>query len=361
MIPLVDLKREYLAIREEINGALQDVLNDGMFILGEHLTKFEQDFSQYIGVRHGVGVNSGSDALVLALRSIGIQPGDEVITVSHTFISTVDSIVRNGGQPIFVDIDPETYTLDVNQVKEKITPKTRALLPVHLYGHPVDMKPLQEIAQERDLYIIEDACQAHGASYRNQKVGGLGDIGCFSFYPTKNLGCYGDGGMVVTDDTTLATELRKQRNYGKSSRYLHDFIGCNSRLDDIQASILSVKLRWLDSWNERRRKLAGIYQEILGDSHVILPVEKEYARHVFHLFVIRVENRDSLEEDLRKKDIQTQIHYPVPVHLQKPYLGDHSLPVTEKICHHILSLPIHPFLTEEEVECVAKRVAHAYR
>jgi len=359
MIPLVDLKQEYIAIREEINVAFQDVLKDGMFILGEHLTKFEQDFSKYIGVKHGIGVNSGSDALLLALRSIGIQPGDEIITVSHTFISTVDSIVRNGAQPIFVDIDPETYTLDVNQVKEKITPKTRALLPVHLYGHPVDMKPLQEIAHERDLYIIEDACQAHGASYRNQKVGSLGDIGCFSFYPTKNLGCYGDGGMVVTDNTTLATELRMQRNYGKSSKYLHDFIGCNSRLDEIQASILSVKLRWLDTWNERRRKLAGIYQEILGDSHVILPIEKDYARHVFHLFVIRVEDRDSLEEDLRKKDIQTQIHYPVPVHLQKPYLGNCSLPATEKICRQILSLPIHPYLKEEEIEFVAKSVAHA--
>jgi len=359
MIPLVDLKREYLAIREEITGAFQEVLTDGMFILGKHLAKFEQEFSQYIGVKHGIGVNSGSDALVLALKSVGIQPGDEVITVSHTFVSTVDAIARNGGRPVFVDIDPETYTLDVKQVKERITPKTRALLPVHLYGYPVDMKPLQELACEHDLYIIEDACQAHGASYRNQKVGGLGDIGCFSFYPTKNLGCYGDGGMVVTDDDTLAVELQKERNYGKLSKYVHDFIGCNSRLDDLQAAFLSVKLRWLDTWNKRRRKLADIYRDILKDSKVIVPVEREYAQHIFHLFVIRVDHRDSLQEELRKQAIQTQIHYPIPVHLQKAYLGDYSLPITEKICHEILSLPIHPFLTEEEVEYVAKRVAHA--
>jgi dTDP-4-amino-4,6-dideoxygalactose transaminase len=359
MIPFVDLKREYLAIQEEINGALQKVLSEGMFILGEHLTRFEHEFSQYLGVKHGIGVNSGSDALLLAVRSIGIHPGDEVITVSHTFISTIDAIVRNGGQPIFVDIDPETYTLDVNQVKEKITPKTRALLPVHLYGHPVDMKPLQEIAEDHDLYIIEDACQAHGASYKNKKVGGLGDLGCFSFYPTKNLGCYGDGGMVVTDDDTLATELRMQRNYGKSSKYTHEFIGINSRLDDLQASILSVKLRKLDAWNEQRRQFAGIYQEILGGSPVIVPMEKDFARHVYHLFVIRVDDRDSLEKSLRKKAIQTQIHYPIPVHLQKPYLGDTRLPVTEKICGQILSLPIHPFLTREEIEFVAKSVANA--
>lgn len=359
MIPLVDLKREYLAIREEITAAFQDVLTDGMFILGKHLAKFEQEFSQYIGVKHGIGVNSGSDALVLAFKAIGLQPGDEVITVSHTFVSTVDAIARNGGRPVFVDIDPETYTLDVSQVEKRITPKTRALLPVHLYGYPVDMKPLQELAGEHDLYIIEDACQAHGASYWNKKTGSLGDIGCFSFYPTKNLGCYGDGGMVVTDDDALAEELQKERNYGKSSRYVHDIIGCNSRLDDLQAAFLSVKLQWLDTWNKRRRTLIGIYQEILKESKVVLPIEREYGHHVFHLFVIRVDHRDSLQEELRKEGIQTQIHYPIPVHLQNAYRGDHTLPITEKICLEIISLPIHPFLTDEEVEIVAKRVAHA--
>lgn len=354
MIPFVDLKSEYAEIKTEVNKALQSVLERGIFILGEELELFESEFSKYVGVNYGIGVNSGSDALLISLNALGIGKGDEVITVAHTFISTVDAITRNGAKPVFVDINPETYTIDASQVKNKISSKTKAILPVHLYGHPADIKPIMETAEEYNLPVIEDACQAHGAEYNRAKVGGIGSMGCFSFYPTKNLGAYGDAGMIVTNDKELASKLRKIRNYGQSQKYHHDVVGVNSRLDEMQAAILRTKLYYLDNWNERRRKLANLYKDLLKDTQLIAPVEKEYAKHVYHLYVVRHEERDKLQQYLLKKGIQTLIHYPIPVHMQMAYKPQERLPVTEKICNQILSLPINPWLKESEVITISE-------
>ena len=359
MIPFVDLKREYAEIGEEVSQAIQHVLRSGWFILGEETEKFEEEFSKYVGARFGIGVNSGSDALYLAVKALGISNGDEVLTVSHTMISTVDAITRNGAKPIFVDINPETYIMDESKIEAKISDKTRAILPVHLYGHPADMQPLIEIADKHGLYVIEDACQAHGSEYQNTKVGSIGEIGCFSFYPTKNLGAYGDGGMIVTNKEELAGKLKKMRNYGQSKKNYHDFAGVNSRLDEIQAAILRTKLRYLDEWNEKRRKFAKLYNERLENMEAITPIEKEYAKHVYHLYVIRHKQRDKLQQNLLKRGVQTLIHYPIPVHMQKAYLTHDKLPTTERICCEILSLPMNPWLREEEIETICKFV-HDY-
>jgi len=356
MIPFVDFKRENEEIGQEMLQVIQRVLKSGWFILGEETEKFEDEFSKYIGAKFGIGVNSGSDALYLAVKSLGISTGDEVITVSHTMISTVDAITRNGAKPIFVDINPETYLMDVSKVEAKISDKTRAILPVHLYGQPVDMDPLMEIAEKYGLNVIEDACQAHGAKYRNAKVGSIGDIGCFSFYPTKNLGAYGDGGMLTTSNKELADKLIKMRNYGQSAKYYHDFVGVNSRLDEIQAAILRSKLRHLDEWNEKRRTTAKLYTDLLSKTEVTTPIEKGYAKHAYHLYVIRHKHRDKLQEYLLKQGVQTLIHYPIPVHNQRAYMRSDKLPITEKICGEILSLPIYPWLKEDEVKTISEHI-----
>jgi dTDP-4-amino-4,6-dideoxygalactose transaminase len=362
MVPFVSLKREYAEIKEEIYKAIQRVLEKQWFILGEELEKFEQEFSNYIGAEYGIGVNSGSDALYLAVKALGVGKGDEIITVSHTFQSTVDAIVRNEAKPIFVDIDPETYTIDVSQIRRKITERTKAIIPVHLYGHPSDIDPIIEIAEKHNLFVIEDACQAHGAEYKGKKVGGIGDIGCFSFYPAKNLGAYGDAGMIITNNEKLARKLRMMRNYGQSKKYHHEFIGMNSRLDEIQAAILRVKLKHLDKWNEKRRRAARLYNELLEDSKAITPAQKEYAKHVYYIYVIKHENRNKLKEYLENQGIQTLIHYPIPIHRQKAYtiLGIAArLPETEKTCNEILSLPMHPWLKREEINLIAEAVKSA--
>ena len=356
MIPFVDLKREYAEIREEIHNAIQKVLEKQWFILGEELEKFEKEFSSYVGTKYGIGVNSGSDALFLAIRALGIGKGAEVITVSYTFISTVDAIVRNGAKPVFVDIDPETYTIDISQIEDKITEKTKAIIPVHIYGHPAHMNPITELSEKHELFIIEDVCQAHGAKYKGERLGSIGEVGCFSFYPAKNLGAYGDGGMIVANNEELAEKLKMMRNYGQSKKYYHDFVGVSSRLSEIQAAILRVKLKHLDERNERRRKVAQLYDELLEGSGLITPVQKEYAKHVYHLYVIRHTDRDGLKEYLKKNEIQTLIHYPIPVHKQKAYtdLGfTAELPETEKICNEILSLPMHPWLKKDEINLIA--------
>ena len=356
MIPFIDFKREYAEIGQETSRAIHRVLETGWFVLGEEGVRFEEYFSKYIGAQYGIGVNSGSDALYLAVKALGISHGDEVITVSHTMVSTVDAITRNGAKPVFVDIEPATYLMDTSKIKAKITARTRAIIPVHLYGQSADMDSIMEIAEKHNLHVIEDACQAHGAEYKHRKVGSIGDVGCFSFYPTKNLGAYGDGGMAVTNDKELAEKLSKLRNYGQSKRYYHDFIGVNSRLDEIQAAVLSVKLQYLDKWNERRRKLAKLYKKILKNADVVVPLEREYAKHVYHLYVVRHKKRDKLQQYLQKNGVQTLIHYPIPAHLQKPYLNSNRLPVTELIAKEILSLPIHPFLREEEVETISRYI-----
>ena len=362
MIEFAGLQQQYDEIADQIEQAVHRVLKGGWFILGQELEEFEQEFSGYIGTKFGIGVNSGSDALLLAVKALGIGDEDEVLTVSHTFISTVDSIVRNGARPIFVDIDPDTYCIDTAQIEKRITRKTRAIIPVHLYGNPADMTPIMEIAKDHNLYVIEDASQAHGAKYKGKKVGSIGDVGCFSFYPAKNLGAYGDGGMVVTDNAELAEKIRKLRNYGQPEKNVHDFIGVNSRLDEIQAAVLRVKLKYLDKWNTRRREIAGQYNELLSELPVITPIEKEFAGHVYHLYVIRCGERYELQQHLLQHNIHTQIHYPVPVHKQKAYrdLGFNvRLPVTERICGEILSLPMHPYLSEADVKTIVDAITSA--
>jgi dTDP-4-amino-4,6-dideoxygalactose transaminase len=361
MIVMNDFKREYAAINKEVMPAIRRVLKSGWYVLGDEVNKFEQEFSKYAGTRFGVGVNSGSDALYLAVKALDVSSGDEVITVSHTMISTVDAIARNGARPIFVDVDPSTYVMDASQIEAKISKKTKAIIPVHLYGHPVDMAPLTELARKYGLYVIEDACQAHGSRYKGAVVGSIGDIGCFSFYPTKNLGAYGDAGMIVTNNEELANKLKKMRNYGQSKKYYHDFVGINSRLDEMQAAILRIKLRHLNDWNRNRRKLAKLYDGLLHNTEAITPIELEYAEHVYHLYVIRLKRRNELQQYLLKKDIQTLIHYPIPVHLQEAYKIADILPITEKICGEILSLPISPWLKESEIEQVSENLKQYFR
>jgi len=364
MIPFVDLQRWQDPLREELNQVIRRVMERGWFILGEENSKFESEFSAYVGTKYAVGVNSGSDALFLALKSLNVGEGNEVITTSHAFVSAIDGIVRNGAIPVFVDVDPETtYCIDVSRIEEAITKRTKAILPVHMYGHPADMDAILAIAQRYGLFVIEDACQAHGAEYRGRKTGGIGDVGCFSFYPTKNLGAVGDGGMVVTNNRETAEKLMMLRNYGQSQKYYHDFVGINSRLDEMQAAILRLKLKYLDEWTEKRRELAKIYNDLLADTGIVVPIEKEYAKHVYHLYVIRTRERDKLQNDLLKSGVQTQIHYPIPVHRQKSYvqLGlKVNLPITEKICNEILSLPMYPQLNTNEIEYIGERTKNFF-
>ena len=364
MIEFAGLKQEYNEISRQIKKAIGRVLSRAWYVLGEELAGFEEEFSSYVGTRYGIGVNSGSDALLLALRALGIGEGDEVLTVSHTFISTVDGIVRNNAEPVFVDIDADTFCIDASKMEEKITERTKAIVPVHLYGHPADMTPILEIAKKHDLFVIEDACQAHGAEYEGNRVGGIGDLGCFSFYPAKNLGAYGDGGLVVTNNGEIAEKLKMLRNYGQPRKHVHACVGINSRLDEIQAAVLRVKLKYLDQWNEKRRKIARQYTEYFSGADIVTPVEKEYAKHVYHQYVIRSKERDALQQRLSQSQIHTQVHYPTAVHKQTAYrdLGfDVCLPVTERICGEILSLPIHPWLSEADVLTITGTVVSSLR
>jgi dTDP-4-amino-4,6-dideoxygalactose transaminase len=368
MVPFIDLTRQYKRIEEKILSATKKVYEKGHFILGEEVSAFEEEFSHYCGVRYGVGVDSGTDALYLALKAAGIGEGDEVITVANSFIATALAISFTGAKPLFVDIDPKTYTMDPDglelllkrQKAKNEGRKIKAVLPVHLYGHPAEMGSIMEIANRYDLIVIEDACQAHGAKYGGKKVGSFGALGCFSFYPTKNLGGYGDGGMVVTNNRKYEKKLRLLRCYGEKKKYQHVLKGGNSRLDEIQAAILRVKLKYLDQWNEERRKRALFYKRMLEHTGVICPTEKEQAKHVYHLFVIRTKKRNALQASLKEKGIETLIHYPIPIHLQKAFkeLGCRrgDLPLTEQCSRGVLSLPFFPEMTESEVEEVATQI-----
>ncbi len=364
MVPFIDLTRQYKEIETEILSAMRRVFEKGRYILGEEVSTFEEEFARYCGVRYGVGVNSGTDALYLALKAAGLGPGDEVITVANSFIASALAISFTGAKPLFVDIDPETYHIDPNAMeallKRRRGKKIRAILPVHLYGQPAEMGSIMEIAKRYDLIVIEDACQAHGAEYQGRRVGSFGAMGCFSFYPTKNLGCYGDGGMVVTDDKKLYERLRLLRCYGEKRKYEHILQGGNSRLDEVQAAILRVKLRYLDRWNETRRAKARLYKKYLNGSGVVCPVERVGSEPVYHLFVIRTKRRDALKRYLKEKGIETLIHYPIPIHLQKAYrdLGyrKEALPVTEGFSRQILSLPLFPELSKSEMDEVANQI-----
>jgi dTDP-4-amino-4,6-dideoxygalactose transaminase len=361
-IPFFDFRREYAETKKEISEAIERVFNSGRLILGDEVAKFEKEFSSYVGAKYGIGVNSGSDALFLALKALGIGENSEVITVSHTFVSTVDSIVRCGATPVFVDVEPDTYCINAAKIEERITERTKAILPVHLYGHPVDLDEVLKIAKQYGLSVVEDACQAHGAEYKGKKVGSFGNAGCFSFYPVKNLGAYGDGGMVTTNDRSVAERVKLLRNYGQSRKYYHDLVGINSRLDEMQAAILRVKLMRLDEWNKTRWELAKYYTEMLERTDIKLPVEKGYAKHVYHQFVVQLSQRDELQRYLKRNGVQTQIHYPIPVHRQKAYegVGDSAnLSVTETACAEILSLPLYPTLTFDEVVRVGGLITNA--
>jgi dTDP-4-amino-4,6-dideoxygalactose transaminase len=368
MVPFLDLTRQFRRIEGEILSAQRKVLEKGHFILGEEVSSFEEEFARYCGVRYGVGVGSGTDALFLALKAADIGEGDEVITVSHSFIATAIAISWAGAKSTFVDIDPEVYTMDPNRLEDFLRKRkrsrVRAILPVHLYGQPAEMDAIMDIARRYHLLVVEDACQAHGAEYQEKKVGSIGVMGCFSFYPTKNVGAYGDGGMVVTNDKRYYERLRLLRCYGEKKKYEHILQGWNSRLDEMQAAVLRVKLKYLDQWNGERRKRALLYRRMLEGTGVNCPVERERARHVYHLFVIRTKRRNALQLRLREKGIETLIHYPVPIHLQKAYAelgyrrGD--LPATEKVAREILSLPFYPELTSEEMREVQEEVRNFF-
>ena len=349
-----------MAHKEEIDSAITRVMESGHYILGQEVGAFEKEFAAYIGVRFGIGVSSGTDALHLALWACGIGPGDEVITVSHTAVATVVAIDLCGAKPVLIDIDPFTFVMDTDQIEQAITSRTKAILPVHLYGYVADMKSILSIAHSYGLRVIEDCAQSHGATYGSRKSGAWGDIAAFSFYPTKNLGAFGDGGIVVTSDEELAERVRLLREYGWQQRYVSETSGLNSRLDELQAAVLRVKLKYLDQWNEERRRKALIYMKLLEGSEVICPIERKPVRHVYHLYVIRTKKRDFLQAFLRENGIGTLIHYPVPIHLQNAYknLGYRKgdLPMTEQYSREILSLPFFPEMTEVEIKEVVSKI-----
>lgn len=365
IVPFVDLATQHELIAEDIAQAIHEVVRRSDFILGEQVSRFEAEFAAYVEGGYAVGVDSGSSALELGLLSLGIGPGDEVITAANTFIASASAIVATGARPILVDVDPHTYTMDPRALKGAITPRTKAILPVHLYGQPADLDLIKKTAQENELLILEDACQAHGATYKGRKAGSIGDAAAFSFYPAKNLGAWGDGGILVTNSESAAEKVRMFRNYGQSRKYFHDFPGYNRRLDTIQAAILRVKLQHLDSWNNRRREVARQYDEAFSGLPLICPSEASYALHVYHLYVIRCQARDSLQTFLSTQGIATGVHYPIPVHEQKSmeHLGykRSDFPVTEQCAREILSLPMFPTMSDEQVSTVTTAVQRFFR
>jgi dTDP-4-amino-4,6-dideoxygalactose transaminase len=359
-IPFLELSTQYRQVKVEIDRAIQNVLDCGVFVFGDQVRTFENEFATYLGVPHAVAVSSGTDALRLALLGAGVGPGDEVITSALTAVATVVAIEGAGARVILVDIDPETYTLDACEVKNRLTSRTKAIVPVHLYGYPTDIELLLEIAADQGLEIIEDACQAHGATYQGKKVGGFGLFGCFSFYPTKNLGGYGDGGMIVTGSADHAEYVRLLRNYGERGRFEHHLRGFNCRMDELQAAILRVKLRHLDVWNAQRRHLARGYDRRLKGTGVKVPVERPDTTHVYCSYVIRHPSRDRLREWLANRGIDTRVQYPRPIHLQPAYrdlgTGLGGFPVAEQAASEILSLPIFPELDESAIGIVCDAI-----
>jgi len=359
-VPIVELKSQYLAYQADLDGAIREVLEASLFILGPQGQAFEREFAEYCGARHAVGVGSGTEALHLALLACGVGPGDEVITVPNTAVPTVCAIDSTGATPVFADIDPVTFTLDSAELKRRLTPRTKAIVPVHLYGQPAEMEPVRDFARRHGLRVVDDAAQAHGAEYRGRRVGILADATAWSFYPSKNLGAYGDAGAVTTDDPELAQRLQMLRNYGEERRYYHPIRGFNSRLDEIQAAILRVKLRHLEAWNDRRRAIATRYRQAIHHAAVRLPAEAPSARHVFHLYVVRTRRRDALREHLLAREIGSQIHYPLPIYRQEAYAhlgvpaGD--CPEAERAAAEVLSLPLYPELTDAQVDAVAAAV-----
>jgi dTDP-4-amino-4,6-dideoxygalactose transaminase len=362
-IPLIDLVSQYRTIQPEIDEAICQVLESGQFILGPNVAALEREVAAYLRVQYAVGVASGTDALILALRALGIGPGDEIIAPTYTFFATAEAAMLVGATPMLVDIEPETYCLDVRQVAQRITARTKAVIPVHLYGHPVDMTPLLELSQAYGLKVIEDNAQAFGAEYDGDKTGSLGDVGCLSFFPSKNLGAFGDGGMVVTNDSEVAERVRMLRTHGWRQKYCPEMVGYNSRLDELQAAILRVKLRHLDAWNGRRRYLAEQYTERLSDLSVRVPYQAPYARHVYHLYVIRVRDRDRVQGYLKEEGIASAVYYPQPLHLTEPCgpLGYHEgdFPLAELASRETLAIPLYPEMLVEQLQEVVAALGRA--
>jgi len=362
-LQMVDLLTQYQRIKTEIDDAIRGVLDSGQYILGKVVGEFECDVAGYLGVKYALGCASGTDALQIALMALDVKPGDEVITTPFTFVATTETIALLGAKPIYVDIDPISYNIDPGKIEAAVTSKTKAILPVHLYGHPTDMDPLMEIARKHGLAVIEDTAQAMGAEYKGRKVGGVGTMGCISFFPSKNLGAFGDAGMVVTNDERLAEKARIIALHGSRVRYHHEMLGINSRLDSIQAAILKVKLRYLEQWHKARREAAAAYNRLLGPAGITLPREEPYARHIYHQYTIRVKNRDGVAQKLSAQSIPHAIYYPIPLHLQKAYghfggkVGDY--PVAEHAAEEVLSLPMHTELNEEQQAQIADAVLRA--
>ena len=381
MVPFVDLQAQYRALKAEVDEAIARVLGSAAFILGPEVEAFEQAFAEYVGARFCVGVGSGTAAIQLALMACGVAAGDEVIVPANSFFATAEAVSTAGATPVFVDADTASYTIDVNRIEAAITGRTRAIMPVHLYGQSADLDPIFELAARHNLYVIEDAAQAHGSLYKGRRVGALGQAGCFSFYPGKNLGAYGEGGAVVTNDAEVARRVRRLREHGSERRYHHEVVGYNFRLEGLQGAVLNVKLKHLDAWNHLRRVHAARYDELLGASFdqstrpeqgsdadslsapLSLPREMPYARHVYHLYVVQVGERDRVQRELSEAGIQTGIHYPVPIHLQPAYasLGHRSgdFPATERQAARVLSLPMFPELTDAQINQVASRLTEA--
>lgn len=363
MIPMVDLKRQYGRLKSKIDQALAGVLEHTQFILGPNVTALEKEVADYHGLPFAIGCANGTDALLLALRACNIGWGDEIITTPFTFIATAEVAAQLGAKAVFVDICPDSFNIDPQKIADKITPKTKAIIPVHLFGHPADMDPIMDIAREHNLKVIEDCAQAFGARYQGKTVGTFGDIGCFSFFPSKNLGCYGDGGIVITADEAIADKIKMLRNHGSAVRYYHSEVGYNSRLDEIQAAILRVKLAEIDSANEARWANASLYCRELDGHGIVLPAERPGCRHVYHQFTLRLQNRQAVAEALSRAGIASAVYYPVPLHRQEVFVkmyGPHeSLPVTENCCDRVLSLPMFPELTEDEIRQIADVIIHA--
>jgi dTDP-4-amino-4,6-dideoxygalactose transaminase len=389
-IPLINLKKQYEIIREDVDKNVLRVFSSAQYIMGENVKQFEKEFGEYIGVKHSISVGNGTDALIIALKALGIGEGDEVITTPFTFFSTAESISAVGAVPVFADVRRDTFNIDPAEIEEKITPKTKAIIPVHIFGQPADMDEINEIAQRYNLKVLEDACQAVGAEYKHKKTGTLGDMACFSFFPTKNLGCAGDGGMIVTDDDDLAVVCRALRTHGSGEngqkaynflngineeveednsedntvynplKYYNYLIGYNSRLDEIQAAVLRVKLPLLDGWNDKRRKNAEFYNRNLSGTKFTAPYEDDYVKHVYHMYMLQSERREELVEFLKKNGIATGIYYPVPLHLQKAYtnLGykEGSLPNAEYLSKRTFAIPMFAELTDEEKEYIVEKL-----
>lgn len=364
-IPFINLSRRYKRYKKEIDFAIQSVLDSGHFIEGENVRNFEIEFSRYCDLKYGIGVGSGTEALHLALLACGVTSGDEVITVANISMPTVSAISFAGAEPVFVDIDENSFNIDVDLIEEKITEKTKVILPVHLYGNPCKMDNILKIADKYNIKVIEDCAQAHGARYKDKKVGSFGDLGCFSFYPTKNLGAYGDGGMIVTNSEELEYRLRLLKNYGEERKYFNVIKGFNSRLDEIQASILRFKLKKLDEWNKIRINIAEKYTDNFKNLPIICPQVRHDDLHVFHLFVIRVKNRKKFMDYLSRNSIDSIIHYPIPIHLQPAYrelgIKKDILPITEKISEEVVSIPIYPELEKREVDHIIGRITEYFR